>query len=89
MNVELWHSKGLIDVGFYLELPSGHFDYERADFVTLYRANQLKDLTLEQLRAALEKLPCCTHNRVGVYGDPVNVILIGTSDDLFSALFAK
>jgi hypothetical protein len=24
VNVELWHSKGVIDVGFYLELPSGY-----------------------------------------------------------------
>jgi LssY C-terminus len=86
VNVELWHSKGVIDVGFYLELPSGHFDYEQSDFVALYQASQVRDLTIDQLRQVLERLPCCTGNRRGAYGDPVNVILIGANDDIFSAL---
>jgi hypothetical protein len=86
VNVELWHSKGVIDVGFYLELPSGYFDYEKADFVALYQASQVRDLTIDQLRQVLERLPCCTGNRRGTYGDPVNVILIGANDDIFSAL---
>jgi hypothetical protein len=86
VNVELWHSKGVIDVGFYLELPSGYFDYEKADFVALYQPSQIRDLTIDQLRQVLERLPCCTGNRRGAYGDPVNVILIGANDDIFSAL---
>ena len=86
VNVELWHSKGVIDVGFYLELPSGYSDYEKADFVALYQASQVRDLTIDQLRQVLESLPCCTGNRRGAYGDPVNVILIGANDDIFSAL---
>ena len=53
VNVELWHSKGVIDVGFYLELPSGYFDYEKADFVALYQASEVRDLTLDQLRLKL------------------------------------
>ena len=86
VNVELWHSKGVIDVGFYLKLPSGHFDYEQADFVDIYKASQVRDLTIDQLRQVLEMLPCCTDNRRGAYGDPANVILIGANDDIFSAL---
>ena len=86
VNVELWHSKGVIDVGFYLELPSGYFDYEKADVGARYQASQVRDLTIDQLRQVLERLPCCTGNRRGAYGDPVNVILIGANDDIFSAL---
>jgi len=86
VNVELWHSKGVIDVGFYLELPSGHFDYEQTDLISLYEANRLNDLTIEQLRRVLERLPCCTDDRAAANGDPANVILIGNDDDIFSAL---
>jgi hypothetical protein len=39
VNVELWHSNGLTGVGFYLELPNGHFDYEQADFAAIYPAS--------------------------------------------------
>jgi hypothetical protein len=86
VNIELWHSKGVIEDGFYLELPSGHFDYEQTNFTTLYPASQVKDLTLEQLRRVLETLPCCTTHPKGAYGDPINVILIGSNNDVFSAL---
>jgi hypothetical protein len=86
VNVELWHSKGLLDVGFYLELPNGAFDYEQADLTKIYRPSQVKDLTISQLRQVLETLPCCTDNRRGVYGDPLNIVLIGSTSDIFSAL---
>ena len=86
VNVELWHSDGLTDVGFYLELPSGHFDFEQADFSAIYPASQVRDLTSDQLRQVLESMPCCTGSRSGGNGDPVNVILIGANDDIFSAL---
>jgi len=86
VNVELWHSKGVIDVGFYLELPSGHFDYEQTDFADIYPASQIRDLTIVQLRQVLEGMPCCTGDRRGTYGDPLNIILIGDNDEIFSAL---
>lgn len=86
VNVELWHSQGVVDVGFYLELPSGHFDYELIDFSNIYPANEIKDLATDQLRKALEEVPCCTHGPSGRYGDPLNIVLIGTNDVIFSAL---
>jgi len=86
VNVELWHNKGVTDVGFYLELPSGHFDYEKADIAGLYPSSEIKDLTIDRLRQMLEELPCCTGNRKAARGDPANVILIGANNDIFSAL---
>ena len=66
--------------------PSGHFDYEEAGFATLYSPSQIQDLSVGQLRQRLEALPCCSADRNGARGDPLNIILIGTSNDVFSAL---
>lgn len=86
VNIELWHTKGVTDIGFYVELPSGHFDYEEADFAALYSQNQIQELTIGRLRQKLEALPCCTAGSKGGRGDPVNIVLIGAANDVFSAL---
>jgi hypothetical protein len=86
INVELWHSKGVIDVRFYLELPAGGFDYETVDFERLYTSGRVKTLNLAQLRQELASLPCCTRDGTGLEADPVNVVLVGHDDDIFSAL---
>jgi hypothetical protein len=86
VNVELWSSRGPIDVGFYFELPGGHFDFELTDLATIHPAGEVRDFSLDELRQALEGLACCTSGRKGAYGDPVNVVLIGANDDVFSAL---
>jgi hypothetical protein len=40
-----------------------------------------------ELRNVLESLPCCTSNKEGTtLGDPLNVVMIGNSNDIFSAL---
>jgi hypothetical protein len=86
VNVELWHDKGVIDVRFYLELPNGGFDYEAVDFERLYTPGHVKELNLAQLRRELASVPCCTGDGRGSEADPVNVVLIGNDDDIFSAL---
>src|SRR5437870_972421 len=86
VTVELWHDKGVIDVRFYFELPNGGFDYEAVDLERLYTPGHVKDLNLAQLRRALTSLPCCTGSGHGSEADPVNVVLIGNDDDIFSAL---
>ena len=42
----------------------------------------------DQLRAGLEGLPCCA-TRAGGAGDPINVVLIGTLEDIASALVRR
>src|SRR6266567_930169 len=86
VNVELWHSKGVIDVRFYLELPNGGFDYQTVDLDRLYISGHLKIVDLAQLRQALASLPCCTRDSKGLEADPVNVVFVGHDDDIFSAL---
>jgi len=72
---------------FALPLPDGDFDYERLDPATTYAGVALPDLTLDQLRAALEQLPCCATNGEGdAEGDPLNIVLIGEPTEVLKSL---
>jgi hypothetical protein len=72
---------------FALPLPDGDFDYEKLDPATTYAGVALPDLTLDQLRAALEQLPCCATNAAGdAEGDPLNVVLVGGPNEVLSSL---
>ena len=72
---------------FALPLPDGDFDYERMDPAKVYGGRDLPDLTLEQLRATLEQLPCCATDADGENdGDPLNIVLIGEPGDVLNSL---
>ena len=72
---------------FALPLPDGDFDYEKLDPAMTYAGVALPDLTLEQLRAALEQLPCCATNADGdAEGDPLNIVLVGGPNEVLNSL---
>ena len=72
---------------FALPLPDGDFDYEKLDPGRTYAGVALPDLTLEQLRAALEQLPCCATNADGdAEGDPLNIVLVGGPNEVLNSL---
>jgi hypothetical protein len=73
--------------GFALPLPDGDFDYERLDPAKTYVGQVLPDLGIEQLRATLERLPCCVTDADGQRaGDPLNVVIIGEPTDMMNSL---
>jgi hypothetical protein len=76
---------------FYAEVPGMQADYERVDFDALYGDDEIADHDHEEdLRAAIEALPCCTTRRDGAgEGDPMNVVLIGKTRDIFGALVRR
>jgi len=73
---------------FSVPVPGFRSDYSRVDFEQLYPQDSLVRLDTEaELRQALERLPCCAANRRGdAQGDPLNLILIGDRQDMFTAL---
>ena len=74
-------------LGFALTLPDGEFDYERLDTTRTYAGQERPDLDLDDLRAELERLPCCAANADGeAAGDPLNVVLIGDAQNVMFAL---
>jgi hypothetical protein len=72
---------------FALPLPDGDFDYEQLDPAHTYAGQALPDLTLDELRATLERLPCCATDADGQReGDPLNVVIVGESQDVLNSL---
>jgi hypothetical protein len=63
---------------FIARIPGREYAVQRVDFRGLYPADEIKDLTLEELRARLESLPCCATNKDGKgNGDPLNLVIVG------------
>lgn len=71
--------------------PSFKGDYTLVDFATIYDDSQTKDFEQEvALRQVLEELPCCTTNEDGSeQGDPLNLVLVGDTDDIFPAFIRR
>lgn len=74
--------------GFAVPLPDGLFDYEKLDAEHTYGDVELPDIeNPEELRVHLEGLPCCATDSDGEgFGDPLNVVLIGDSQEVLTAL---
>jgi hypothetical protein len=90
VNVELWQDNGLVRFGFFVPVPGGTFDYELVDFDRLYARDQIMSLERQDLREVLERLPCCTTNAAGgVYGDPLNLVVVGREEDVFAAFVRR
>jgi hypothetical protein len=90
VNVELWQDNGLLHFGFFVLVPGNTFDYELVDFARLYAQDEVRSLELQGLREILERLPCCTTNAAGsVDGDPLNLIVVGHEDDIFTAFVRR
>jgi hypothetical protein len=68
---------------FFVPVPGIKADYHEVDFDSLYSAEEIVDLDEKQLRAELEALPCCATSEDGTKnGDPLNLILIGSREDI-------
>jgi hypothetical protein len=72
---------------FAVPLPDGDFDYERLDSEKTYPGQLLLELTVEEFRAELERLPCCAKDADGEHdGDPLNIVLVGEASDVLDGL---
>jgi len=84
------HGHDLIRMRFAVMLPTEGFDYESSTLRQLYAlAEKFPDLTVEQARVRIRELPCCTTRADGAGdGDPINLALVGSGEDVISALTA-
>jgi hypothetical protein len=87
INVTLIGFEGPVSSHFVVEVPGIKADYQEVDLDALYSPQEIVDCDEEQLRAALEKMPCCTTNKRGTRnGDPLNLVFTGGVRDLLTAL---
>jgi len=87
VTTPLLGSQGLLTFGFALPLPDGEFDYERLEPQRILGDAKRPDLDMDALRAELAQLPCCSRSEDGKRdGDPLNLVLVGDTEDLLAAL---
>ncbi len=87
VNVELLSHKRVLSFPFARTLPSGELDVGVVDVQKLYATDRIKELSLAQLRPALEALACCTTNKEGTQlGDPLNLVVVGDEEQLLRSL---
>jgi hypothetical protein len=93
IQVDLVASRRHKSFSFFSPIPGFRSDYRsRGVFIReLYSEDEITNYTDEKsLRAALEALPCCVSNKDGSRnGDPLNLVVIGGSDDAFPALVRR
>jgi hypothetical protein len=88
VDVRLTGQRSSVRLRFAVLLPTEGFDYERSPLRELYsHVGDFPDLTVDELRQRLRELPCCTTNAEGTAdGDPLNVVLVGTGENVLAAL---
>lgn len=75
---------------FFVPVPGSIADYHDVDFEKLYPNDEITKVDENELRAAIERLPCCTTNEDGsVHGDPLNLVLIGSREDIIAAFIRR
>lgn len=75
---------------FAVLLPTEGFDYVDSPLRQLYeKVDSFPDLPLDEARVRIRELPCCTTRVDGKgEGDPLNVVLVGSADDVLATLTA-
>lgn len=71
---------------FFVPVPGLKLDHHEVDIKGMYPESELKHLDLPALVAELERLPCCVRDQRGEdRGDPLNLVLIGDTQDMYYA----
>jgi hypothetical protein len=76
---------------FFVPLAGIRADYHKVEFDRLYSEYEIVNYDDDDsFRKALEDLPCCTTNKDGTRkGDPLNLVFIGSREDLSSAFVRR
>ncbi|MGD8497950.1 MAG: LssY C-terminal domain-containing protein [Chromatiales bacterium] len=88
-NIELHGNDNTMTFPFVAPVPGLPSDYFDLDPDKLYTAEQIIDLDQEGLKAWLEDLACCTVDADGRNGDPLNLVFVGSLDQVRRALISR
>jgi hypothetical protein len=89
VNIDLVGTGKLLSFSFVTFVPGLVTDIDQVDLDALYpELHAIEEET--ELREMLRSLPACTANRKGTaWGDPLNIVMIGTRQLIFSALIRR
>jgi len=91
INVNVLGQAKMTDFNYFLAIPGFLADHHLTEFDKLYKESDYTVCnTLEELRAALEKLPCCVTNKDGdENGDPLNIVIVTPLDAAWRAMVRR
>lgn len=80
--IELLGDNELKQLEFVAPVPGKRFDFERVDWDNLYTEEEIRDVTLDELRTLLTELPIAVTDAKGKRsGDPVNIVVVGSQEE--------
>jgi hypothetical protein len=88
INVDLVGNQQMQSFNMAVQLTGLQTDYADFDPATIYQKD-LPSLDLNGLRAWIAALPCCTSTQDGVLGDPLNLVFVGSLEDVRTALVSQ
>jgi len=75
---------------FFAQIPGMRVDYRTVNFGDLYQEENIVELRTEELKGAIENLPCCTTDKAGkAFGDPLNLVIVGDFYNVASAFVRR
>jgi hypothetical protein len=73
-------------LSFFVPVPGLKIDHYDVDWHDLYDPSEIREVSLEELVAELEAMPCCVRDSKGESkGDPLNIAFVGEANDLYYA----
>ena len=89
-TIELFGGSLLRRLEFVQRIPGFEADFHRVDFHALYRDEEIREMSLEELPAYLEGLPCCVAGGDReTPGDPLNLVIVGEPLYILSTLVSR
>jgi hypothetical protein len=85
-NVDIMGNQKLISFTFFIPVPGLRVDHYSVDWNNLYPGQEPVELSRDELIESLESAVCCVKDKDGENtGDPLNLVIIGNTDELFNA----
>ncbi len=85
--VTLLGPEGTQAFSLFVQVPGGRADHISVDFEALHAGESIRDLDNGTVSAIASTLPCCATNARGTRnGDPLNVVIAGTFEQVLNGL---
>ena len=85
-NVDIAFTGDFETFTFFIPVPGLNIDHYSVDWANLYPADQIVEIDTDKMIEVVEDFACCVENKDGSNtGDPLNLVLIGTPRDIYTA----
>lgn len=85
-NVDVISRSGLVTFTFFIPVPGLRVDHNEVDWHNLYPAEEIAELSRDELIAQIESAICCVMDKKkSDMGDPLNLVVIGDPQDVYYA----